>query len=87
MDDDISQVFGLKKIDETGNHFIEEISQNAFISKKLKNVFRTLNYTKHIYILGVSVFFTSLGGIPIDMPSLSVGLKLLQYLQELVSTK
>ena len=87
MDDDISQVFGLKKLDETGNHFIEEISQNAFISKKLKNVFRTLNYTKHIYILGVSVFFTSLGGIPIDMPSLSVGLKLLQYLQELVSTK
>ena len=36
--ENISQEFRLKNIDETRNYFIKEINQNALMSKKQKNI-------------------------------------------------
>ena len=41
--ENISQEFWLKNIDETRNHLIEEINQNEVMSKKHKKVYRDLN--------------------------------------------
>ena len=46
-EENISQEFRLKNIDETRYHLIEEINRNEFISKKCKEVCTTLNYTEH----------------------------------------
>ena len=40
----MSQESRLKNIDETGNYLLEEIKQNAFLSRKHKKVSTTLNY-------------------------------------------
>ena len=42
-----SQELGLKNINETRNHFFEEIEQNELISKKHKKFCTTLNYIEH----------------------------------------
>ena len=39
-----SQEFRLKNIDETRNYLIEEINRNELMSKKHKKVCTTLNY-------------------------------------------
>ena len=44
FEENISQEFKLKNIDETGNYFIEKINQNELMSKKHKKVCRVLNY-------------------------------------------
>ena len=44
-EENISQEFSLKNIDERRNYLIEEINQNELISKKCKKVYRVLNYT------------------------------------------
>ena len=46
-EEDISQEFRLKNIDETRSYFIEEINQNELISIKHKKVCRVLNYIDH----------------------------------------
>ena len=79
----ISQEFRLKNIDERENYFIEEIKQNELISKKHQKVSTTLSYSKHFLVL-FSAFtgpfsissFAFLAGIPIEIPSSAVGLKI-----------
>ena len=71
-EENISQEFRLKNIDETTNYLIKEINQNELISKKCKKVYRVLNYIELLLILISTVsrcvfisVFTSLVGIPI----------------------
>ena len=50
-----SQKFRLKNIDETRNYLIEEINRNESISKKHKNICITLNYIEQFLILGSTI--------------------------------
>ena len=50
-EENISQEFRLKNIDETRNYFLEEIKKNELISKKHKKVCRILNYIDHLLIV------------------------------------
>ena len=43
----INQEFRLKEIDEIRNYLIEEMSQNALLSKKHKKFHWVLNYIDH----------------------------------------
>ena len=65
-----SQEFRLKSINETGNSFLEEIKQNELLSRKHKKVCTTLKYIEHALILASKITgcilisaFTSLLGI------------------------
>ena len=49
-EEDKSQEFRLKNIDETRNYLSEEIKQNELMSKKPKKVSTTLNYIEHFLI-------------------------------------
>ena len=51
FEENISQEFRLKNIDETRNYFIKEINQNESMSKNYKKIFTVLNYIEHILIL------------------------------------
>ena len=46
-----SQDFRLKNIIEARNYLIQEVNRNELISKKHKNVYKTLNYIEHFLIL------------------------------------
>ena len=78
-EENISQEFRLKNIDETRNYFIKEINQNELISRKLKKVCTTLNYIEHFLILvstitgciSVSAFASLIGG-PIEITSSAI---------------
>ena len=50
-EENISQKFRLKNIDETQNYFIDKINQNELTSKKHKNACRNLNYTEPFLFL------------------------------------
>ena len=50
-EENISQEFRLKNIDETRNYLIKEINQNELISKKYKKAYRVLNYNEDLLIL------------------------------------
>ena len=50
-EDNISQEFILKYIDETRNYFLEKIKQSELMSRKQKIVCATLNYIKRFLIL------------------------------------
>ena len=50
VQENISQEFRLKNIDETRNYFLREIKQNELTSKKQNKVCTTLNYTEHFLI-------------------------------------
>ena len=50
-EENISQEFRLKNIDETRNYLIKEINLNKLISKKYKKVCTVLNYIEHFLIL------------------------------------
>ena len=72
FDENITQEFRLKNIDETRNYLIEETNQNELMSKKQKKVCRVLNYLEHVRIsIKVSGFpisaFASVDGIPIGI--------------------
>ena len=82
-EENISQEFRLKNIDETRNYLIEEINRNELMSKKHKNVCTTLNYIEHSLILASTItgcisisVFASLAGIPIGITSSAIGLKI-----------
>ena len=82
-EENISQEFRLKNIDETRNYLIEEINRNELMSKKHKKVCTTLNYIEHFLILGSTITgcvsisaFASLVGIPIGITSSAIGLKI-----------
>ena len=85
VQENISQEFRLKNIDETKNHFLEEINQNELISKKHKKVCTTLNYIEQFLILASTITacisisaFASLIGILIGITSFPIGLKCVQ---------
>ena len=42
-EENVSQEFRLKNIDETRNYFLEKIEQNQLMSKKHKKICTTLN--------------------------------------------
>ena len=50
IEENISQKFRLKNIDEIRNYFFEEIEQNELMSRKHKKVCTTLNYMEHFFI-------------------------------------
>ena len=73
----------MKNIDDTRNYFIEEINQNELMSNKHKKVYRDLNQNENLLIvistITICVFisaFTSLIGIPIEITSSAIGLKI-----------
>ena len=55
VEENISQEFRLKSIDETRSYLIEEINQNKLMGKKHKKVCTTLNYIEHFLILGSTI--------------------------------
>ena len=78
-EENISQEFRLKNIDETRNYFHEEIKQNELTSRRHKKVCATLNYTEHFVILASTITgcisisaFASLLGVPIGIASSAV---------------
>ena len=44
VEENLSQEFRLKIIDETRSHFLKEIEQNESMSRKHRKVCTTLNY-------------------------------------------
>ena len=54
-EENISQKFSLKNIDETKKYFIEEIKQYELISKICKKVCKILNYIDNLLILASTV--------------------------------
>ena len=82
-EENISQEFRLKNINEIRNYFIKEIDQNELMSKKHKNVCRVLDYIEDLLFLvstfAVCVFISAssfLVGIPIGITSSAVGLEI-----------
>ena len=83
VEENISQEFRLKNIDETRNYFLEEIEQNELMSKKHKKVCITLSYIEHFLILASTItgcisgsVFASLFGVPIGITSSAIGSKI-----------
>ena len=77
-EENISQEFRLKNIDETRNYLIEEINRNELMSKKHRKVCTIINYIEHFLILGSAItgpisisVFASLVGIPIEITNLN----------------
>ena len=54
-EENISQEFRLKNIDETRNYLIEEINRNELMSKKHKKNCTALNYIQHFLILACTI--------------------------------
>ena len=82
-EENISQEFRLKNIDETKKYLIEEIIRNELMSKKHKKIYTTLNYIEHFIILASTITgyvsisaFASLVGILIGITSSAIGLKI-----------
>ena len=82
VEENISQEFRFKNIDEIRNYFLEETKQNKLLSKKHKKVCTTLQYIKHFLILTSKITgcisisaFTSLIGIPIGIIISAMALK------------
>ena len=83
VEENISQEFRLKNIDEARNYLIEEINRNELMGKKHKKVCTTLNYIEHFLILASTITecisisaFASLVRIPIAIISFAIGLKI-----------
>ena len=83
IEENISQEFRMKNIDETRNYLIEEINRNELISKKHKKVCTILNYTEHALILISTITecvfasaFASLASISIEITTSVPGLKI-----------
>ena len=80
-EENISQGFRMKNIDEARTQLIKEINKNDLISKKHKNVCKALNFMEQLLILfsavtGFASFsaFSSLVGISIGNTNSPVGL-------------
>ena len=82
-EENISQEFRFKNIDETRNYFVKETEQNELMRKKYKKVCTILNYIEHFLILAstftgcvyISAFSSSVS-IPTEIKSSAVGLKI-----------
>ena len=55
IEENISQEFRLKIIDETKNYFLKGIEQNDLMSRKHRKVCTTLNYIKQFLILASAI--------------------------------
>ena len=55
VEESISQEFRLKNVDKTRNYFLEEIEQNELMSRKHRNVCKTLNYIEHFLVLASAI--------------------------------
>ena len=82
FEENISQEFRFKNIDETRNYFLEEIEQNKLMSRKHKKVCATLNYYQLFLILASTITgcisisaFASLVAISIGITSSAIRLK------------
>ena len=78
-EENISQEFRLKNINETKNYLIEEINQNELMSKENKTFYRVFNYIEHLLILIstlLDAFFPSLIGISIGITSSAIRLNI-----------
>ena len=78
-----TQEFRLKTIDEIRNFFIEEVNQNELLSKKQKKIFVALNYIENLLSLSSALTgyvssstFALLVGIPMEITSSTVGLEI-----------
>ena len=50
FEENVSQEFRLKNIDELRNYLIKEISQNQILNEKHKELYRVLKYIEHLLI-------------------------------------
>ena len=82
VEENISQEFRLKNINETATYFLEEIELNELMSRQYKKVYTTLNYIEHFLIMASAITgcisisaFVSLIVIPIGITSSAIGLK------------
>ena len=50
-EENVSQEFRLKNIDETRNYFLEGIKENELMSKRHRKVCTILNYIDHFLVL------------------------------------
>ena len=89
-EENISQEFRLKNINETRHYLIEEINLNELISKKHKQIWTTLNYIKYFLILASTITgsvsisdFSPLIGIPIRIMVSAIGLKICAIIAEI----
>ena len=55
VEENRSQEFKLKNIDEKRNYFPEEIEQNELISRKHKKFCTILNYFEHFLVLATAI--------------------------------
>ena len=55
VEENISQEFRLKNLDETKNYFLEEIKQKDLVSKKHKKVCTTLTYIEHFLVFASTI--------------------------------
>ena len=75
VEENKSQEFRLKNIDESRYYFLKNVKQNELVSKNNKQVSLTLNYIGHFLMLAsattgcVSISSTSLIGILIGITS------------------
>ena len=83
VEENISQEFMSKNVDQRRYYCIEEINRNELISKNHKKVCTTLNYIETFPILGSAItgcvsisVFASLVVIPIGIISSAIGLKI-----------
>ena len=83
VEENISQEFRFKKIDETRNYFIEKINKNELVTKKHKKICSTLHYIGHFLILSSTITgsvsisaFASSVSIPIGIKSSAIGLNI-----------
>ena len=83
-EENMNQEFRLTKIDKIRNYLSEEINQNELMSKNhKKRVCRVLNYIDHSLIVISTITgcnsisaFAYLVGIPIEIASFAIGLKI-----------
>ena len=55
VEQNLSQEFRFKNIDETKHYFYEEIEQNELMSRKHKKICITPNYIEHFLILASTI--------------------------------
>ena len=82
-EENISQEFRLKNMEEAKNYFIKEIDQNKLISNKHKKFYLTLDYAEQFLNVAPAVTecisvstFALLLGIPIESKSSALRLKI-----------
>ena len=84
--------FRLKRIDETRNYFLDEISLNDLTSEKYRKTCKYLNYVEHLFILVLTVtvcisvsLFVLLVRVPVNITSSSVGIRICLLKKSIVS--